>query len=291
MLPYYMKIGNFKLPSYGLMIAIGIILGTILAYKRAYCKLKRIYPEYKGDYKQLNTKLPAPENIIDMIMVGVIAGVIGGKLLFIIPNIKAVIESGNIIEFLANGFVIYGAIIAGAAAITAYCALKKKDTLSCLDSLIPYVSLAQGFGRIGCFLVGCCYGKPTQCPIGVVFTSEYSLAPRGIKLIPTQMISSIGNFCFFVMLLIISNKAKKKGLALSAYMLLYSVGRFIIEFYRGDSIRGFIGFLSTSQFISIFIFIAGLLLTVKILKDKKYDYSLVYETGKGEVENGKLQGN
>lgn len=270
MLPYYFNNGVIKLPSYGLMIAIGILLAAYLSYNNADKRLRSIYG---SSYKDVNTRLPRGENMTDIIFAAIIFGFIGGKLLHILPNISAVLKNPSITDIISNGFVIYGSIIGGALGVGLYCYLKKIDALTAFDNIMPFVSLAQGFGRIGCFCAGCCYGIPTDGPFGVVFKSEFSQAPTGVPLIPTQLISSEGNFCFFIILYLISKKNEKRGFTTAVYMLLYSIGRFIIEFYRGDSIRGFIGALSTSQFISIFIFIFGVVLMIYSLKRKNNTYA------------------
>lgn len=270
MLPYYFKIGSFRLPSYGLMIAIGGLLASCLAFKNAEKRLKTIYG---NEYKNATTRLPNGEQMTDLIMIAVIFGFIGGKLLHIIPNLSYILKSGSIKDIISNGFVIYGSIIGGAIGVWLYCHLKKIDVLTTFDNIMPFVSLAQGFGRIGCFCAGCCYGRPTASGFGVVFKSEFSQAPLNVPLVPTQLISSFGNFCFFVILYLISRKNNRRGVITSAYMLLYSVGRFIIEFYRGDSIRGFVGVLSTSQFISLFIFVIGIVLMILSIKKDHNTYA------------------
>jgi phosphatidylglycerol:prolipoprotein diacylglycerol transferase len=127
---------------------------------------------------------------------------------------------------------------------------KKLDFMKYFDLLIPYVAMAQGFGRIGCFLAGCCYGAETECFLSVTFHNS-PFAPNGVSLIPTQLYSSPGDFLIMAVLLLYAKKQPARGKVAGLYMILYSVGRFIIEFFRADY-RGAIGFLSTSQFILIF---------------------------------------
>lgn len=270
MLPYYFDNGIIRLPSYGFMIGIGILWASYMSYKVAD---RRIRSVYGSSYKDVKTRLPRGENMMDIIFTAILFGFIGGKLLHILPNLSAVLKNGSITDLISNGFVVYGSIIGGAIGVGLYCRLKKIDALTGFDNIMPFVSLAQGFGRIGCFCAGCCYGRPTDSPLGIVFTSEFSQAPTGIALVPTQLISSLGNFCFFAILYLIGKKNEKRGFTTACYMLLYSIGRFIIEFYRGDSIRGFIGTLSTSQFISIFIFIFGVVLMIYSLRHKHNNYA------------------
>ena len=133
------------------------------------------------------------------------------------------------------------------------------------DVILPSVALAQGFGRIGCFLAGCCYGKETESIFSVIFqNSEY--APNHVALIPTQLYSSGLDFLHFFLLLLIARNKKEDGQVTACYLIFYSIGRFVIEFFRGDIIRGSVGILSTSQFISIFTGIAGIVLLTLIRK-------------------------
>lgn len=97
--------------------------------------------------------------------------------------------------------------------------------------------------------------------MGITFTHS-DFAPNGVSLIPTQEISSLLNFLNFFVLINIAKKKKAEGQVGGFYLIFYSIGRFILEFYRGDLERGSVGSLSTSQFIAIFTLIAGILVVV-----------------------------
>ena len=134
--------------------------------------------------------------------------------------------------------------------------------LSYLDLALPSVALAQGFGRIGCLLAGCCYGQETDSAFCIVFQNS-AYAPNGVPLVPTQIISSVLNFLHFGLLILFAKKWKKgEGQVTGLYFALYSAGRFVLEFFRGDLERGNVGALSTSQFIAIFAFLFGAALFV-----------------------------
>ena len=154
---------------------------------------------------------------------------------------------------------VYGGIIFGILCCMFYCRRNKMDFIRYFDLTMPSVALAQGFGRLGCFLAGCCYGRATDAWYGMVFRAS-SYAPSDTAVIPTQLISSALNFINFLVLCLFARKAKK-GQVASLYLLNYSVGRFLIEFLRDDP-RGNVGTLSTSQFISLFIFAIGLVLMI-----------------------------
>ncbi len=238
-----LKIGPFTVYGYGLMIAIGIIAAYLVG-------------EYRAKKENLDS-----EKIFSLTLWALLGGFAGSKLLYIATRFKEILENPGVIVNLSDGFVVYGGIIGGIIAGIIYCGVKKLSFFKYFDLLIPSVALAQGFGRIGCFLAGCCYGRETSCGIGIVFKNSM-FAPNGVKLLPTQLISSGLDFLLFFVLILFNKKKSKDGQTAGMYLVLYSIGRFVLEFYRGDLIRGTVGSLTTSQFISIFTCIAGILLFV-----------------------------
>ncbi|SEF38570.1 phosphatidylglycerol:prolipoprotein diacylglycerol transferase [Caloramator fervidus] len=239
--PILFKIGPITIYTYGFLMAVAIISGIIIA-------------SYRGE------KIGIKKDIIyDLSFYGILGGLIGAKLLYFIAEAKTIFKNPKeILYMLTSGFVVYGALIGGVLTGYIYCKVKGINFLKMFDLLAPSMAFAQGVGRLGCFFAGCCYGKPTDLPIGVVFKNS-PFAPNGVKLIPTQLISSIGNFIIFTILILYSKKERKQGKVAALYMLLYSIGRFLIEFLRGD-FRGNVGPFSTSQFISIIVFLLSLLL-------------------------------
>ena len=133
-----------------------------------------------------------------------------------------------------------------------------------MDMATPSLAIAHFFGRLGCFSAGCCYGRPAPqgLPWAVTFRDPLSLAPPGIPLHPTQIYDALNALIIFSVLMFLRRREKFTGQLLVTYILLYAIGRSIVEIYRGDSIRGFVidPYLSTSQFISILAFIFGLYL-------------------------------
>lgn len=238
-----LKIGPFTLYGYGLMIGIGILAAYFTA-------------EYRAQKKGLDK-----EQIFSLTLWCLVGGILGAKLLFIITQIKDIINNPKTLWDMSNGFVVYGGIIGGILVGYLFCKRKKLDFVKYFDLTMPSIALAQGFGRIGCFLAGCCYGVPTNSHFGIIFPHS-GFAPSGVRLVPTQPISSALNFLNFFALIFLAKRLKADGQIAGFYLVFYSVGRFIIEFYRGDLIRGTVGILSTSQFISIFLFIIGIVIVV-----------------------------
>ena len=242
-------IGPFTIYGYGLMIAIGILA--------AFFNTERLAKK-----SGLN-----PDPVFNILLIGVGFGILGAKLLFYITILYEILANPSlIVTNLTEGFVVYGGIILGILAAYLYCKKKQLSFLHYLDCAAPSIALAQGFGRIGCFLAGCCYGMPMDSPISITFTHS-AYAPNHIPLFPSQLASSAFDFAHFFLLCALFKRNQRAGKIGAFYLVFYSIGRFIIEFFRGDLERGNVGTLSTSQFISIFVAITGI--TMVLLLSKK----------------------
>ncbi len=233
------SIGPFTVHGYGLMIAIGVLTALFVGEARA---------KKRG----MNADVLYP-----MTFLCVVFGFLSAKLLYCIVEWKNFVKE-PLSLLSSNGFVVYGGIIGGVAAAFIFFKIKKLNFWEYFDLVMPSVALAQAFGRIGCFLAGCCYGRETDSFIGITFTQS-DFAPNGVKLIPTQLISSAGMFLIAGILILYAKKERKKGTVGALYLILYSIGRFFVEFLRNDY-RGEVWIFSTSQFISLFMLAAGLFL-------------------------------
>ena len=244
------SIGPFTIHGYGLMIGIGFIAALTIGSFRA--KKRGLDSEF----------------LFNLAVLCLIFGMIGSKLLYVLTVLDKIIANPSDFLSLSNGFVVYGGIISGIFTGMIYCKIKGKSFTDYFDIVMPSISIAQGFGRIGCFLAGCCYGRETDAWYGITFTHSH-YAPNNVSLIPTQLISSAGNFLIAGILILIARKQRKPGLIASLYLIFYGTGRFAVEMLRGDIERGSIGALSTSQFISIFIVLAGIAYLIYVLKFSK----------------------
>ena len=197
------KIGPFIIHGYGLMIGIGILFAFYMG-------------EYRAEKKGLNRIF-----VFDLGMVSLIGGFIGTRVLYYITEIKNIIADPSILFDFSVGFVVYGGIIGGVLTGFLYCKIKKMKAINYFDLVMPSVALAQGFGRIGCFLAGCCYGRETSSIIGITFKNS-DIAPNGIKLFPTQLFSSGGDFLICLILIIYAKKKREDGKVAGLYLLLYS---------------------------------------------------------------------
>lgn len=244
--PYLIEIFGFKVPSYGFMIALAYLLSYFYLIKKS--KLYNI----------------SKDEISDLLFYSVLGGFIGAKVLYIITfwNYFGASFSEKIlnifsIETLRGGFVFYGGFLAGFLAFLFYTKRKNIDFYKAADIFSSALALAHSIGRIGCFLAGCCHGRATDFFLGVVFTSPYcEVSPDliGVKIHPSQLYESVGNFLIFIYLNLNLGKLPK-GEVFFRYVYLYSFLRFIVEFTRGDERGGYFIGLSQAQVISIFLII------------------------------------
>lgn len=160
----------------------------------------------------------------------------------------------EIFMFWKGGLVFYGGLILGTVTAVVYLKKKGLPLWKTADLLAPSIAIGQGIGRWGCFFAGCCYGVPTDVPWAVTFSDPSSLAPLGIALHPTQIYLSLNALVIFLVLIWLSKKKSFDGQIIWAYGILYAVGRFVIEYFRGDD-RGYAvdEVFSTSQFLGLFV--------------------------------------
>lgn len=243
-------IGPFTVYGYGLMIAIGAFAAYLVSEFRA---------------KRLGLK---HELIFALFWWCLGGGILGAKLLYILTQLKEIAADPSILLNVSEGFVVYGGIIGGILGGYIFCRIKKLEFLKYFDLVMPSIALAQAFGRVGCTFAGCCYGNDTESFFHIIF-HESKFAPNDVALIPTQPLSSGLNFLHFAVLVFLSKRVKADGQIAGFYLIFYSAGRFILEFFRGDLVRGHIGVLSTSQFISIFLFLFGIALVIFCGKNPK----------------------
>lgn len=254
MLPIINVFGH-NVAIYSLMILIGLIFGILFAvfYFTKFYNIKK-------------------EDVFYCSLFAMIGAMVGGKALYIITNIPNVIKYHLTIkqffDAFTGGFVFYGGLIGGFLGTLIYSKVFKISLKELLLIIIPAIPLVHAFGRIGCFCAGCCYGMEYHGIGHVVFTNT-DYAPLNVPLFPTQLVESFLNFLIFLVILITYKKFINTYKSIGIYCILYSIVRFILEFFRGDKIRGFIFGISTSQLISIFLFLAGILIFVHEHKVKE----------------------
>ena len=164
-------------------------------------------------------------------------------------------EQGKVETF---GFSSLGGMAGILLGVWIFTKISKEHKIELWTAYVLALGLMYAVSKLGCFFAGCCYGRETDAWYGITFTHS-DFAPNGVKLIPTQLISSAGDFLICGILLWYAAKKPKPGRVASLYLLLYGMGRFLIEFLR-DDYRGSLGIFSTSQIISFGVVALGIVL-------------------------------
>ncbi len=257
-----LKLFGLEIDSYTLMMFIGIILSLlVILIKNHYRK------EDKASW----------QDICFLAIFVLFGSLVGARILYFITRLGDVKSFNDIYKFLwsEGGLVFYGGVIGGIMMGLLYLKIYKLPVNTFIELCIPTIPLGHAFGRIGCFLAGCCYGKVTNENHGV----HFPFLEENVYVIPVQLYEAIFLFLLFIFLLIInySFKNKKPYLQSGLYFIIYGLWRFIIEFFRGDEIRG-IFLLSTSQWISLLAIALGTYMLVTNLDSIKFFKKKTKET-------------
>jgi phosphatidylglycerol:prolipoprotein diacylglycerol transferase len=212
----------------------------------------------------------SPERIIDIAFYVLLSAIVGSRLLFVVINAGHYLKHPlDIVKIWEGGLVFYGGLVLAVAVAIWYVRKHSLDMGSLMDIFAPSVAIGHAVGRLGCFSAGCCYGKPAGIPWAVTFLDPECLARTGIPLHPTQLYESLGEFLNFVILIILRRHQSFKGQLFWMYIVLYSVLRFTVEFFRGDEARGYIvPGISVSQGISSLIGLAAIVVIASKIRAK-----------------------
>lgn len=248
---------NLELPTYWLLSFAGMLVCVAYAF----------LTNRRGKAGRIPN-----QDLLHILLLAVLGVLVGGKIMGVITSIPFVIQNWDallslgwptLLSILWGGLVFYGGMLGAFATTAIYCKKYKISIRETAALLAPVVPLFHVFGRIGCFFGGCCYG--IKVPWGVTFThSMDGGAPNGVPLLPIQLIEAGCNLIIFIVVAILSRRLKRKWMALPAYIVIYGVVRFVLEFFRGDKIRG-VAILSSSQWISL-----ALIITVAVLYFTKW---------------------
>lgn len=246
--------GKYRLPLYGVMFGIGYYLVILIGRKTA-----KDFAIKKND-------------VLYAAVYGLIGIGAGAKIFYFLSKLPQILThfeafcklvQFNLLaacNYLFGGMVFYGGLLGAMLGIWIYCRQYNISFQNLLCVVVPLFPLAHGFGRTGCFLAGCCYGIPYEGIFAVHFpynelSPELSVSPR----FPVQLLEAFINFVLFIVLLSWNQKKKPDASQIcGTYLLCYAISRFFLEFLRGDRIRGHIGLLSTSQWISLIVVPMGI---------------------------------
>jgi phosphatidylglycerol:prolipoprotein diacylglycerol transferase len=249
--PVLFELGSFKLYTYGVLVAVGVLSGLLIARRRAAA---------------LGLE---PERIWTLGILGAVVGLLCAKLWLVLAEFRY--YSANPAELfslrtLVTGGTFYGSLAGASLVLILYAWRHKISPLLLLDIFAPGTALGQSIGRLGCFAAGCCYGKPGDVPWALTFTNpianDIAGTPLGAALHPAQLYESACDLAIFLFLLRLIKRQRFTGEIFSAYVIFYGLARGIIEFFRGDPDRGLLagGRFSFMQMVSIFLALLGLAL-------------------------------
>jgi phosphatidylglycerol---prolipoprotein diacylglyceryl transferase len=239
--PEFIKIGNFVVYLYGVLVAAGVLVSSLIFQKTA---------GEEGYSQPVISKL---------IFWTVIFGIAGGRILHVFIHIAYYYRHFWEIFYIRNGgLAIQGAIFSSLVFLIVYSKMKELKPLKTLDMMALSVPAGQALGRIGCFFNGCCYGKITDLPIGVMFPHLTE------KVHPTQLYYTLCYIALFFILKTLYRKKAKQGLVFGSYIMGFALIRYSIDFLRGDLVYKYMNFYPT-QIIGILVFAFGAIWTVSII--------------------------
>lgn len=243
--PILFEVGSIKIYSYGFSIAIGCIIAFTFMWRTS-----------KMSFDQANM----------LFILLILAGIIGGKLFMIFEDPAGYLKH-PVRLISSSGFVFYGSLLLCIPTMLLFFRKNRLPVAWMLDIMAIVSCLVHGFGRLGCFMAGCCYGLPTARWTGVIFTNPICQAePLNTPLHPTQLYESIFIFTLMIVLLILRKHKSFDGQVFLVYLIGYACGRSVIEMFRGDIQRGFVikDIISNSQFISLLVVCVAIFFYVKL---------------------------
>lgn len=252
MFPDLFSIGPLTIHTYGLFVAIGFIVAILVTIRL-------------GKPQGIEA-----QQVMDMGFIMIIWAIIGSRLTYVLMNLSYYLNRPmEILKIWEGGLVFSGGLILVLLAMGWYLKRHHLSFWKIGDLWAPGIAIGQGIGRIGCFMAGCCYGKPTDLRWGVIFSHPKSLAPLNVPLHPTQLYASLSGFIIFIILMVLYTKKRFEGQVLLWFLILHSTSRLLMERFRGDY-RGLIpgSDMSITQLIALLILIASVIMLF-IMKSKK----------------------
>jgi phosphatidylglycerol:prolipoprotein diacylglycerol transferase len=249
--PILFEIAGWPVYSYGVLLAAAYLAGLQLAVVRA----RRAGLD--------------SARVMDLGIYLIIAALVGAKLMLVVVDFDHFRSNpGEILSLVRVGGVFYGGLIAAFVVGLLLVRRYKLPVWATADLYAPGIALGHIIGRLGCLLAGCCFGRPTDMPWGLTFTSPVAASsagtPLGQPLHPTQLYDAGAEFLILVLLLAFERKGRPfAGRTFWLYVVLYAIARFIVEIFRGDP-RGSIAGMSTSQFVSLLVLPIAVVMLIRL---------------------------
>jgi len=222
MYPDLFSIGPLTVHTYGLFVALGLTVALLVTVRTG---------------KACGYTVP---QVMDMGFIMILAAILGSRLMYVLINFSYFQNHPlDALKVWEGGLVFSGGLITTFLVTLWYVKTHGLSFWRVADLLAPGVAVGQAIGRVGCFMAGCCHGKPTDAMWGVTFRHPNSMAPLDISLHPTQIYDSLIGFIVFAILLFVQKKKRFNGQVSLWYLILHSTGRLLVERFRGDG-RGLI---------------------------------------------------
>ena len=251
--PILFEVGSFTIYTYGFCIAIGAVLGFS-------------YMAWQGK-KQFGLSFDKANTLFIIL---VLSAVVGGKVFFFFESPAYYLKHFS--ELLSgSGFVFYGSLLFCIPAMLIFFRSNNLPVFGMLDIMGMVTCIVHGFGRIGCFNAGCCYGTHTDFFLSVIYTNEKCQAPLNTSLHPVQLYEATFIFLLLGGLWLLRERKKFNGQLFLLYLMAYAAGRSVLELFRGDESRGYVieGWLSHSQFISLIVVAFSIFVYFRLKKKAK----------------------
>jgi len=263
--PIIWSIGPLRIPTFGVLVACGVFFGFLL---------------FEKESKRLG--LP-PQKTGDIAFWAALGGFLSSRLVYVLFSLREYRSLIEVFKIWEGGLVLYGGLLPAVGLALLLIRFWRLSLYKVLDASVLGLCFGFGMGRLGCFSAGCCYGRMTDLPWGVVFSDPNSLAPQGVKLHPTQLYESLffwACFAFFT-----RRRPQGNGLSFWGLMLSYSLFRFFNEFLRGDPRAFFLG-LSHNQWVMIGLFILSLSMLIYLRNVKNNQISASYFEEESRARKG-----
>ena len=243
MYPKLISFGSFFIPTYGVLVALGFLLALTVTVRLAR-----------------RSGLPS-EKVMNLAVYCAMAGIVGAKLFMFLFDLPTYLHNpGEIftLETLQAAGVFHGGLIVALLFAIWYIRKESLPLLATMDCFAPGIALGQAIGRLGCFAAGCCWGKECSLPWGVRFRSDFAApVPLDKTLHPAQLYESAADLLIFVFLYRrFQSSSARKGELIGLYLVLYSIARFIIEFFREHE-QSLVGPFSLTQWIALGLLVVG----------------------------------
>ena len=259
--PEVLHLGFVHLRSYGLLMAVAFVVGTFLALREA------------------RRQSLDEDKVVNVILVTLVASVFGARMLYVLEHLAEFRrEWTSVLALWQGGLTLYGGIVAGTFAGLVTARRMRLPVWITADALTPSLALGTMFGRIGCFLNGCCYGRPTELPWGVVFPHDsFAYLEFGDQPVhPSQLYNALAGLILFLLFKVLRPRFRVPGVMFWTFIVVFALVRIPLDLtrtYERDAVILQLGpaDVSESQFMSVGLILFGALMILRLRRNAPRD--------------------